>query len=90
MQMKQYIVAYDIYCAKRAYKVRQLVYSYSMSGQKSALEVWLSKKELKELLTLLNPLLGKGDSVHIIEVFDKVILFGKSDKLGYDKGVVII
>ena len=59
--MKQYLVIYDIYCAKRAYHVRKLVYSYAISGQKSALEV-----------------------------YDEVMLFGKADKLSYDKGVIIV
>jgi len=88
--MKQYLVIYDIYCAKRAYHVRKLVYSYAISGQKSALEVLLSKKELKELWSLLTPMLGEGDSVNIIEVYDEVMLFGKADKLSYDKGVIIV
>jgi len=61
-----------------------------MSGQKSALEVLLNRKELKELLALLESLLGDGDSVNIIEVSDRVMLFGKADKLDYDKGVIII
>ena len=88
--MKQYIVAYDIFCAKRAFQIRKLVYSYAMSGQKSALEILVTKKELKALLLLLEPLLGKGDSVNVIEVDDEVMLFGKADKLSYDRGVVIV
>ena len=88
--MRQYVVAYDIFCARRAFQVRKLVYSYAMSGQKSALEVLLNRKELKELLALLESLLGDGDSVNIIEVSDRVMLFGKADKLDYDKGVIII
>ena len=88
--MKQYLVAYDIFCVKRAFQVRKLVYSYTMSGQKSALEILLSKKELKELYVLLEKLLGKGDSVNILEVDDEVMLFGKADRLNYNRGVVIV
>jgi len=88
--MKNYIVAYDIVCVKRAYKVRKFVYSYALSGQKSALEVLLDRRELKEVLKLLEPMLDVGDSVNIIEVDDRVMLFGKADKLSYDKGVVIV
>jgi flagellar biogenesis protein FliO len=61
-----------------------------MSGQKSALEILLSKKELKELSVLLKQLLGKGDSVNILEVDDEVMLFGKADRLNYNRGVVIV
>jgi CRISPR/Cas system-associated endoribonuclease Cas2 len=88
--MKQYLVAYDIFCVKRAFQVRKLVYSYTMSGQKSALEILLSKKELKEFSVLLEQLLGKGDSVNILEVDDEVMLFGKADRLNYNRGVVIV
>ncbi len=88
--MKHYIIAYDIVNDKRAVKVRKLVYSYALGGQKSALEVPLKKKELKEFVKLLEPLLGDEDRVNIIEVEEEVMLFGKADILAFDKGVIIL
>jgi len=88
--MKNYIVAYDILNGKRAVKVRKLVYSYALGGQKSALEVPLKKKELEEFLKQLTPLLGDEDRVNIIEVEEEAMLFGKADVLAYDKGVIIV
>lgn len=88
--MKHYIVAYDILSDKRAVKVRKLVYSYALGGQKSALEVPLNKKELKGFLRLLEPLLSKEDRVNIIEVDEEPMLFGKADILAYNQGVIII
>jgi len=88
--MKNYLVAYDIFCTKRAFKVRQLVYSYSLSGQKSSLELLLSKQDLKEFLKVLKPLLSEDDSVNIIEIYEDAMLFGKADNLKYDQGVIII
>ena len=88
--MKHYIVAYDILSDKRAYKVRRLVYSYAIGGQKSALEVLLTKKELIEFVKQLEPLLSDEDRVNIIEVDEESLLFGKADVLVYDKGVIII
>jgi len=88
--MKHYIVAYDILNDKRAVKVRKLVYAYALGGQKSALEVPMSKEDLKEFLTLLEPLLSSEDRVNIIEVEEESMLFGKADVLAYDKGVIII
>jgi len=85
--MKNYIVAYDILDVKRAYRIRKLVYDYASGGQKSALELLLSRNELKELLRLLKPLLADEDCVNIIEVF---MLFGKADVLKYDKGVIVV
>lgn len=88
--MKHYIVAYDIVSQKRAAKVRKLVYSYALGGQKSALEVPLDKQDLAELLTQLEPLLSGDDRVNIIEVDEEPLLFGKADVLSYDKGVIIL
>ena len=46
--MQNYLICYDIFDKKRLYKVRKIVYSYALGGQKSALEAPLSKKELKD------------------------------------------
>lgn len=88
--MKHYVVAYDILNDKRAAKVRRLVYSYALGGQKSALEIPLKKAELKAFLKLLEPLLSPEDRVNIIEVEEEPMLFGKADVLTYDKGVIIV
>jgi len=88
--MKHYIVAYDILNDKRAVKVRKLVYSYALGGQKSALEVPLKQKELKEFVKQLEPLLSDEDRVNIVEVEEELLLFGKADVIGYDKGVIIV
>ena len=87
---KHFIIAYDIFDAKRAYKVRKLVYEYAMGGQKSALEVPLSKVELKKIVKSLEPLLKDDDRVHIIEVEEMPLLFGRANVLEYDKGVIIV
>ena len=88
--MKHYIVAYDILNDKRAVKVRKLVYGYALGGQKSALEVPLKQKELKEFVKQLEPLLSDEDRVNIVEVEEEPLLFGKADVIGYDKGVIIV
>jgi CRISPR-associated endonuclease Cas2 len=88
--MKNYLVAYDILSDKRAFKVRKLVYGYALSGQKSALELLLSRQDLKEFLKQLKSLLSDEDRVNIIEVHEDAMLFGKVDVLSYDRGVVIV
>jgi len=87
---KHFIIAYDIFDVKRAYKVRKLVYEYAMGGQKSALEVPLTKVELEEIVKSLEPLLKDDDRVNIIEVEEMPLLFGRADVLEYDKGVIIV
>ena len=84
------MVAYDILSPKRAVKVRKLVYSYAIGGQKSALELPLKKNELKGFLTQIEPLFHDEDSINIIEVEEEVLFFGKADVLAYDEGVIIV
>jgi CRISPR-associated endonuclease Cas2 len=88
--MKHYIIAYDITSQKRAYRVRKLLYRYAFGGQKSVLEMFLSKRDLNELIDRLKPLLKKRDRVNIIEICDDILAYGKGDILNYDKGVIII
>ncbi len=89
--MKNYIVAYDIVCEKRAYRVRKFVYSFALGGQKSVLETpFLNKRDLNRFIKELKPLLHKDDSVNIIEVEENITIFGKADILGYDRGLIII
>ena len=90
MSSKLYLIAYDITNDKRLTKVRKLVYSYALGGQKSALEVPLSKKSLKELVKKLEPLVKENDRVNIIQIDEKPLLFGKADFVNYDNGVIIV
>ena len=88
--MKKYIIAYDILNPKRAYRVRKLLFAYAFGGQKSVLELLLSKRELKEIIALLNAILEENDKVNIIEVDNHIMLFGKAQILEYNKGVIIL
>jgi len=88
--MKDYIITYDIFNPKRAYKIRKLIYSYAFSGQKSLLELILNRRDLKDILKLLKPLLEDNDAINIIEIEKNPMLFGKAKNLKYDNGVIII
>ncbi len=88
--MKNYIVAYDIKCAKRAYRVHKLIYDYAFGGQKSVFELLLNERDLKKLLENLKPLLDNEDSINVVEVDKNIIFYGKSEILNYNKGVIII
>jgi len=50
VSMHCFIVAYDVFDTKRLPKVKKIVYSYAIGGQKSALEVLLDKNSMHQLL----------------------------------------
>lgn len=88
--MKNYIVAYDVFNVKRLAKVRKIVYGYALGGQKSALEVPLSKKEIKKLHKALKPFLEESDRLNVIRVKGKPILLGKAKHLAFEESGVIV
>jgi len=88
--MKNYIIAYDIFDPKRLRKVKNIVYSYSIGGQKSAIEAPLDKYYMKLLVEELQKELDKNDKVNIIKVIGKPILLGKANQISYENNGVII
>jgi len=87
---KHFIIAYDIFDTKRAYRVRKLLYEYAIGGQKSALEIPLERGSLETVVVKLELLLRGDDRVNIIEVDEMPLLFGRADVLEYDRGVIIV
>lgn len=88
--MQNYLVCYDIFDKKRLYKVRKIVYSYALGGQKSSIEAPLSKKELKNLLKELLNVIKKEDKINIIPFNKEPLCFGKGDFIKFNKGVIIV
>ena len=91
MDIKNYLICYDIADKKRLVKVRKVVYSYALSGQKSALEAPLNKKLLKELIEKLDAIIDKeADKINIIPFSKEPLIFGKGDFLDINSGVLVI
>jgi len=91
MDIKNYLVCYDIVDKKRLAKVRKIVYSYALSGQKSALEAPLDKKLLKELIQKLDNVIDKKvDKINIIPFSKEPLIFGKGNFLDINSGALII
>lgn len=89
--MRLFIVAYDIADQKRLRKVREVAYSYAFGGQKSAVESYLTRKELERLeRELLRYMDVEVDRVNIVEVQEDTILLGKAKRLDFDEGMVVI
>jgi len=88
--LNNFLIAYDIFNQKRLKKVKQIVYSYSLGGQKSAIEAPLDKQSLKMLITELSSEIEKEDKINIIKVIGEPILLGKAAHISYEKNGVII
>jgi CRISPR-associated protein Cas2 len=91
MELKQYLICYDIADNKRLNKVRKIVYSYALSGQKSALEAPLTKKLLNQLIEKLNNTIDKEvDRINIIPYSGEPLIFGKGEYFDSNAGVLVI
>lgn len=91
MKSKFFIICYDISDKKRLYRVRKVAYSFAFGGQKSAVETYLTPKEIdlliKKILLKINI---KQDKVNIIEVENRAILLGRAKQLPFEKGTIVI
>ena len=89
--MKTYLLAYDITHPKRLRKIRQIAYAYAIGGQKSSLELPLTKKQLSTLIFKLEKVINKKyDKINIIEIEEDAILLGRAQKLEFSDGVIIL
>lgn len=88
--MNNYLIAYDIFDTKRLNQVKQIVYSYSLGGQKSAIEAPLDKQSMKMLITELSNHIEQEDKINIIKIIGVPILLGKASHISYEKNGVII
>jgi len=88
--MYNYLVAYDIFDKKTLPKVKKIVYSYALGGQKSALEVPLNKNLAKELIRDVKKIMKNKDKLNIIKVIGNPILLGKAQHIAYENNGIII
>ncbi|MEO1958352.1 MAG: CRISPR-associated endonuclease Cas2 [Nautiliaceae bacterium] len=85
-----YIIAYDVRNEKRNYKARKVAYSFAFGGQKSVVEAFLNKKELKEVALRLSRVINlEKDRVHIVRV-KKFLYLGSAKEITFKKGDIII
>jgi CRISPR/Cas system-associated endoribonuclease Cas2 len=90
-QVKKYLLCYDIADKKRLYKVRKYAYPFSLGGQKSALYMLLSKKEVKALLRDLSNIIDKSvDKINLIEVYSEPIFLGIKPDIVFENGAIIV
>lgn len=87
--MQNFVIAYDIFNVKRLNKVKKVVYSYALGGQKSALEAPLDKPLMKTLVKELKNIIEAEDKVNIIKVSEPILL-GKATQISHKKNGIII
>jgi len=87
--MKTFLILYDIFDKKRLSKVKKIVYSYALGGQKSAIEAPLDKNLMNSLLKELDQVLEDEDKVNIVRVSEPILL-GKASVLEYKEGIIIL
>ena len=88
--MKNYIIAYDVFNVKRLQKVKKIVYSYALGGQKSAVEAPLSKKDIVSLYAKLEPILKEEDRLNVICIKGQPILLGRAKHIEFEEGIIIL
>ncbi len=89
--MTLHLICYDIADQKRLAKVRKVAYGYAFGGQKSAVESYLTHKQIKKIIKELSSLIDhEVDRVNIIKVHKKAILLGKAKQLEFDKGTIVV
>ncbi len=63
------LVAYDIHDASALYRVKKLLTSFAISGQKSFYECWVTVCELRQLLERIKERIdSETDRVHFFEL----------------------
>ncbi len=82
--MSTYLIIYDIFNKKRLRKIREIVYSYKIEGQKSAIESPLEKKDIKRLVAELNYFSADEDKINIIRVYSNPICLAKAKSLEFE------
>lgn len=87
---KNYLLCYDIFDDKRLYKVRKTSYSFALGGQKSALEMPLTAKEIDILIDNLKQKIAPEDKVNLIEVEGYPLFIGKTIEVLFEEGMIIV
>jgi len=88
--MKSFVVAYDVFGAKRRYRVAKLVDAYKLEGQKSSWESVLDRKSMRSLIEELDKVLATEDKLNLIAVVGEPILLGKAKCVEIQKGGIVI
>jgi CRISPR-associated endonuclease Cas2 len=88
--VKSYLVAYDIFDAKRLRRVKKVVDGYRLKGQKSSWETPLNRKLTRALVKELDEIIEDEDKVNIIALVGHPILLGKAHSIEHQDGGVVI
>ncbi|WGE82999.1 CRISPR-associated endonuclease Cas2 [Actinobacillus equuli] len=88
----RYLVAYDIACPKRRYRIHTKLSAYAVGGQKSFYECWLTASELLQFKQQLLDIMDNGEDRLLIFQLPKntqPILFGTATLPTFDRPFLI-
>lgn len=74
-----YLVAYDISCHRRWYAVHKYLLGYTVAGQKSFFECWVTPAELQQVMREVGMMIDDAeDRAHVFQLDErmKVRCFG--------------
>ena len=85
------LVIYDITDNKKRREIVKFLSGYGVRVQKSAFEMFLDKKKIKELKKGLKNFRGNGDKINIYQFskFSKIYKYGKPDIKDYADDIII-
>ena len=86
------LVAYDVHEASTLNRVRKLLTSFAISGQKSFYECWVTACELKELLkNIENRIDAETDRVHFFELDEShfSVFLGEARRQSFEPFLIV-
>jgi CRISPR-associated protein Cas2 len=87
-----YLVAYDIACHRRWYRVHKYLLGYKVAGQKSFFECWVTAAELRDVMREVSGLIdGAEDRAHIFQLDERMAVrcYGVAETFRRDFFVVM-
>lgn len=73
MSRTLYLVAYDISCPRRWYAVHKLLLGYTVAGQKSFFECWVTDSELRHVMREVSMMIDdEEDRAHVFQLDERM------------------
>lgn len=86
-----YLVAYDISCHRRWYQVHKYLLGYTVAGQKSFFECWVTPAELQEVMREVRGMIDvEEDRAHVFQLDERMKIRCHGVAKTFDRGYFTI